>query len=316
MSSVALVPALHVIYRYAAAAGVKPRPAYFSKDLALTSFVRALTTLRARGETALVTFLVDGPISDSTLNQMSAVGSVVRGTWGSNRRSYSEQIRLATTVTAELVWFAEDDYLYAEDALTALVAAVRAAPDADWFALSGPTPLERLELRKAQSRVRLPRSRVAAPLPVHTDGHRFRRIDSTTSTFGGRPRAIARVSWLLHACPWSGAAWDRTTCLAIQGATPYPWRYVLSDLLPPSTPPQKRALRVAWRVLSRVGVNLLALTQRRDGAVLLSPATPLVAHMDMPYEESPERWDAEARALLGGTVVPRTSSTDADRLRA
>jgi hypothetical protein len=98
-------------------------------------------------------------------------------------------------------------------------------------------------------------------------------------------------------CPWSGAAWDRTTCLALQGATPYPWRYLLSDLLPASTPPRHKTLRVAWRIATRLAVNVAAMTQRRQQAVLVSPAVPLVAHLELPLEERADVWLARAAAL-------------------
>jgi hypothetical protein len=205
-------------------------------------------------------------------------------------------MRLARSTDADLVWFAEDDYLYAGDALVALASAVRAKPDVDWFALSGPTPLHRLELRHAQSAVTLPRShRWASAARVGQRG--WRRIDSTTSTFGGRPSAVRSAFWLLRLCPWSGAAWDRTTCLVLQGATPYPWRYLLSDLLPASTPPRHKALRVGWRVATRIAVNAAAATQRRRQAVLISPAVPLVAHLELPLEERSDVWLARAADL-------------------
>lgn len=292
-------PVVHVVYRYAAAVGDKPRPDYFSKKLALHSFLVALEEVR---DEVAVTFLVDGDVEADVEAMMRGAGALHRGRWGSNRASYAEQLRVAAGVRAELVWFAEDDYLYAADALHALVAAVQDLPGVSWFALSGPTPLDRLELRRAQSAVPLPRSRhwaFAAPRRDH-ERRRWQRIDSTTSTFGGRPEAIRRATWLLRLCPWTGAAWDRTTCLALQGATPYPWAHLLSDLAPPSMPARGRALRVAYKVLARLGVNLAALTQRRHEAVMVAPVAHLVGHMDLPYEQDRERWDALAGELLAG----------------
>ena len=288
-------PVIHAIYRYTDAENGKARPPYFSKELALTSFVQAVN---AAADDVAVTFLVDGAVAPGMVDLMQSVGVLRNGTWSSNRASYAEQLRLARSADADLVWFAEDDYLYADDALVALASAVRAKPDVDWFALSGPTPLHRLELRHAQSAVTLPRSRrwpSADPARVGQRG--WRRIDSTTSTFGGRPSAVRSAFWLLRMCPWSGAAWDRTTCLALQGATPYPWRYLLSDLLPASTPARHKTLRVAWRIATRLAVNVAAMTQRRQQAVLVSPAVPLVAHLELPLEERADVWLARAAAL-------------------
>ena len=291
-------PALHVVYRYAQAVGDKVRPDYFSKKLALHSFLGALEVV---GDQAQVTFLVDGAVDEDVAAMMRGAGEVRRGRWGSNRASYAEQLRVATTVDADLVWFAEDDYLYAEDALEALITASHDLPSVDWFALSGPTPMDRLELRRAQSEVPLPRSRHWAFGPAPRRDHerrRWQRIDSTTSTFGGRPEAIRRAAWLLRLCPWTGAAWDRTTCLALQGATPYPWAHVLSDLAPPSMPRRGRAPRIAYKVVARVVVDLAALVQRRHRSVMVAPVRHLVGHMDLPYEQDAGRWDALAEELL------------------
>jgi hypothetical protein len=300
---------VHVLYRYTESVGRKPRPDYFSKELALRSFVQALQPVR---DDVTVTFLVDGRVSAEVGALMDAAGEVRRGHWNSNRASYAAQLRLATGLQADVIWFAEDDYLYAPHALRALVTAVRELPRVSWFALSGPTPLERLELRRAQSAVPLPRSKRWREGARAIDGSaQWRRIDSTTSTFGGRPHAIRRDRWLLRLCPWSGAAWDRTTCLALQGATPYPWRYLFSDLLPPSTPRRRRSARVAWRIVTRIAVNLAARTRRPHREVLVAPTVPLVGHMDLPYENDPERWHA-----LAAGVATRSKSRDSNRLLA
>ena len=244
----------------------------------------------------MVTFLVDGRLENDVRALMESVGDITMGSWNSNRSSYMAQLRQARATRARLVWFAEDDYFYSRGSLSALAEAVRRFPDVDWFALTGPTPLQLLELRRAQSAVPLPAA--AGWSTPETGHHGWRRIDSTTSTFGGRPRAIRRVAWLLRLCPWSGAAWDRTTCLAIQGALPYPWRYVFADLFPPSTPRRWLPLRLVWRVASRCAVNLASLTQRPRPSALIAPVVPLIAHMELPYEERPEVWDGRAKEFL------------------
>lgn len=141
---------------------------------------------------------MDGAVPSDVETVMRAAGEVRCGHWSSNRASYAEQLRVARGLSAQLVWFAEDNYLYARDSLTTLVSAVRELPCVSWFALSGPTPLHRLELRRAQSSVPLPQSRQwNSGTSWHDRGGRpWRRIDSTTSTFGGRPEAIRRTYWV------------------------------------------------------------------------------------------------------------------------
>ncbi len=288
-------PRLHVIYRFSAAPNGKRRPSYFSQDLALTSFARAIEQVRAD---VRVTFLVDGHLPRTSADLMRTLGEVVVGAWGSNRASYRAQVKLmASSVTADLVWFAEDDYLYQPHAFGSLIAAADATPEAAWFALSGPTPPRLLEARVAQGPVPYaPLSRPGGVLDVGGIG--WRRIDSTTSSFGARTATARSQRLLLRLCPWSGAAWDRTTCLAVQGLTPYPWRYLLSDLLVPSTPPRHRSARIAWRLASRVVVNVVAMALRRRGRALIAPQAALIGHMDLPLEDDPATWAALANDTL------------------
>ena len=288
-------PRLHVIYRFSAAPNGKRRPSYFTQDLALTSFARAIEQIRADVQ---VTFLVDGHLPGSSAELMRTLGEVVVGDWGSNRASYLAQVRLmATSVTADLVWFAEDDYLYQPRAFGSLLAAADAAPEAAWFALSGPTRTGLLEARVAQGPVAYaPLSRPGGVVDV--DGIGWRRIDSTTSSFGARTATARSQRLLLRLCPGSGAAWDRTTCLAVQGLTPYPWRYILSDLLVPSTPTRHRSSRIAWRLGSRLLVNVVAMALRRRGQSLIAPEAALIGHMDLPLEDDPATWAAVATDTL------------------
>ncbi len=284
--------AVHAVYRYAATENLKARPPYFAKGLALASFVRALE--RAGGEVS-ASFFVDGPLDEGTAEVMSAHGTVLAGRYGSNRASYRAALTLPRTLglAADVVWFAEDDYLYEPGSLTELARAAAEIPEASWFALSGPTPPVMLEMRIAQGPVRIePLARPGGTADV--GGTPWRRIDSTTSTFGGRTAAIVRDERLLRAVPYTGAAWDRTTCLAVQGITPYPWPHVLRDLVVPSTPREHRVARVSWRLATRVAINVRSMRRPGQRGALVAPVTPLVGHMNLPYEERPAHWDAVA----------------------
>lgn len=284
---------VRVLYRYSSSTNLKDRPPYFSKELALASFERAVQQADGR---ARATFIVDGQVDAEVLRTMSRVGDVVRGSFGSNRASYRATVGMVSQLAQDepLTWFAEDDYLYEPSSLVCLLAAADAIPEAEWFALSGPTPSVMLEMRKAQGPVALkPLARTGGQVEV--DGVPWRRIESTTSTFGGRTASVVRDRRLLQAVPFTGAAWDRTTCLAVQGATPYPWRHVLDDLVVPSTPRERRALRVAWRLTGRVLVNARSSVRLpAHRSPLVAPITPMVGHMNLPFEERPEHWDVVA----------------------
>jgi len=283
-------PDIRVLYRYSPSQGAKPRPRYFSKELALASFVRA-----ARIADTHVAFLVDGGAPPSVLGLMELVGEVVVESHGSNRSSYRAMVsRVHEEPPVEpLTWFAEDDYLYDPEALVALAHAAYEIPEATWFALSGPTPIQGLEMRRAQGPVMVPPLERNGGI-VRVGDRDWHRIDSTTSTFGGRTEQVVRDAHLLRSVPFTGAAWDRTTCLTVQGITPYPWPHVLDDLVVPSTPARHRTARVAWRLGSRVAVNLRAVRRPQRRGVLVAPVAPLVGHMDLPYEDRSSHWDALA----------------------
>ena len=283
---------LAVVYRYSAGGNRKLRPAWFSKELALSSFLASVRACRTEVD---VVFLVDGGASREVLDAMHRAGRVFVGTFGSARRSYLAQLRTVHdgVVDADLVWFAEDDYLYDTEALDVLVRAARTLPGADYFALSGPTIVSRLECRHAQGEVTVPAPR--EPLAA-VSGREWRRIPSTTSTFGARRDALAQDYGLLRLAPWSGAAWDRSTCLAVQGVRPYPWRSIHRDLVVASSPERHRGARSAWKLGMRVAVNLASLRPRGRRRVLAAPSVALVAHVELPFEERPVHWDAVGRA--------------------
>src|SRR5688500_11105973 len=124
---------LHVIYRSYGGENRKGRPDFYSKHLTLASLVRAFRELRPGG--ADLTFLNDGPIPAHLLPLMEHAGEVVNRPHMGLRAS----VRAALTLPADrswapddLVWFAEDDYLYLPQALTDLVAAAALFPNAEY----------------------------------------------------------------------------------------------------------------------------------------------------------------------------------------
>lgn len=222
---------LHVVFRSHGGENRKARPGYYSKRLALASFVAALDAVRDRAD---VLFLNDGPIPADRLALMAGAGEVraVRG--GSNRRSYRAAVALAARRwrrSTDLVWFAEDDYLYAPDALARLLAAADRIAAADYLSLYGRLALDPASPRSA-TRFRPLDGAAAATEAVDVDGTRWYRAASTTSTFGVRGDVLARDVRLLRAMPYTGGAWDHATCLTVQGRAPYRWSELRADLRP------------------------------------------------------------------------------------
>jgi len=275
---------LRVVYRFYAGEGAKPRPSYYSKRLALASFLRAFEAL---GETGSVVFVNDGLPDEDILHVMQQTGEVLYTDHGSSRNSYLAALTMPRKHgwQEDIVWFAEDDYLYAPDALTQLISAANAVSEADYFALHGSIVSNPQGCPTAQTPVRVePLHRPGGG--VWLDGRFWRRISAITSTFGMRREALRQDERLLWLCPWSGCAWDHTSCLVAQGYEPYPWRHLFADLIVPSTPRNQRLRRAAIKIIMRVVVNLRSHRRPSRRRVLVSPTPALVAHMELPEADN------------------------------
>jgi hypothetical protein len=180
-----------VIYRSHGGENFKARPSYYSKLLALTSFARAVRGLEVAPE---VIFVNDGPIPDDRAALMRRFGEVIRVDCGSNRRSYRTALNLAARRpwdADDMVWFAEDDYLYAPDSLRVLSAGVSAVGDGDYFSLYSPVDIAAGRSRPtAETR---PWPPGGGTQPTVVGDTRWFRAMSTTSTFGVRAGCCDRI---------------------------------------------------------------------------------------------------------------------------
>jgi hypothetical protein len=287
---------LHIVYRSYGGENTKGRPPYYSKLLALASFVRAFGELnKGRAE---VIYLNDGPIPTDRLRLMERSGEVLARA----HMGLEGSIRSALALPAErhwprgdLVWLAEDDYLYQPRALTGLVAAAEAYPEAAYFALYALIG-NRLPNGTALEDERVPRAwRDSEPRLV--DGHPWRQALSTTSTFGGRIEPLLEDRRMMHAAMRTGGAWDHTTCLMYQGFQPFPMSAVMQSLR------RARGRESWWRRVTfaarLVGLKgyqaARALTGYR-GRLLIAPDPALITHLETAYLALGTDWTSVAES--------------------
>lgn len=232
---------LRILYRSCAAESAKPRPDYYSKDLALASLLRAVEFLPAE---PTVTFLNDGQPPFDRLDVMHAHGQVVGIDGGSPRRAYRSAIAWASAQPwpkGDLVWFAEDDYLYTEDSLLQLLSAAEKIPEADYLAMWD--------------------SYAPHPPKVGTVAPSWVRQSSTTSTFGVRVESLHRDARLLRFMPYTGGAWDHTTGMVVQGMRPFPrsdtWALMKNVIGGQRSGPDRRVMAAA-RMATHAAANLTA----------------------------------------------------------
>jgi hypothetical protein len=283
---------LHVVYRSYGGENRKNRPAYYSKSLALASLLRALTVARRRIE---VVFLNDGPIPDQRLLAMGNAGEIVALPGVGNKRSLLTALALPSKrgwPARDVVWFAEDDYLYQPDALDQLIAAADLAPAADYlglYALIGDRPPQG---GRVPDWITIPMGRSAGGA-VTVDGHDWQVALATTATFGARVEAIRADRHAFALSLATSSTWDYTACLAYQGFRPFSWRRLAADPRPGRRSMHRRARTLA-AVPGRVAVNVAAIRLRRRRRLLLAADPALCTHLESGHLACGSDWSSVA----------------------
>lgn len=190
------VPALHTIYRSSPGENLKGRPVFYSKDVALASFVRAA----GRGGSGSRIFVNDGFIGGLRGHLQQCTGEIVQLHGAGNARSYRACVALAESRNwddEDLVYFVEDDYLHAPEALLALRMAAEAIPEADYLTLYDHPDYYALD----RHRYWIPRFGSETSVGDQS----WRRVRSTCLTYAARVGAIRRDSWLHYLCSRDGS---------------------------------------------------------------------------------------------------------------
>jgi hypothetical protein len=285
---------LHVIYRSYGGENRKSRPAYYSKLLALASFVRAVDQLESP---VGLTFLNDGPVANDAYRLMQAVGRVVVFDRLGQRGSRAKALALASGSTgdeSDLVWLAEDDYLYRPDALEGLLSAAQLIPWASYFALYATFPTLEPEISGEEDGVTPRGWRDRGGATVH--GHDWRHAVATTGTWGARLPALRRDRHLFRVALYSAHDWDMQTCLAYQGYVPFRGRWLLEDPTTRGTESVQSRIKVLGATPIKLAVDAMAYRRARQPALLVAPRPALVTHLELPYIAPGTDWAAEAEA--------------------
>jgi hypothetical protein len=284
---------VRVYLRSHAGENQKGRPGFYDKALCLLSLGRAAEEM---GPEVAVTFVNDGPLHPERERLMTRFGEVVQIDGGSNRASYRRTLALAAaqaTDDVDVIWFGEDDYLYRPEAFRQLALAAETVPAADYFALYC-------------GELGSPEREVVAPTHERGDKVLWQRGSSTTSSFAVRPRQLREDLRLLRLMPYTGGAFDLTTCLTLQGQYPFPPSRLRRDLLPlerPVTTWPRFMVRGAVRTV--LGTRALRRPERRR--TFYAPDRDLVTHLEDGCFDPVDAWDvlaeetrawAEAEGLL------------------
>ncbi len=264
-----------VVYRCTPRENTKPRPDYYSKLLCLHSFLRAVAACSPPPE---VVFWTDGEPPDALLGPMRAAGEVAAATRSGGAGSYLSAVDLALERLDDddLVYLAEDDYLYSDGAFSALVACAETLPQASYFGL--------------YSSVVWHRTRAFS-----VGGTLWHTAEGTTHSFAARARAL-RADRRLHELTLRvGTVPDSELCLAYQGRSPYSWRRLSAEAV--TDPPGLRLGRRhrVRRAVGRAWVNGIAWRRGFMPRMLVAPHPALATHVELPYLAGGTDWEQVAR---------------------
>jgi hypothetical protein len=278
---------LRMVYRSYGGENMKSRPPFYSKLLALASFVHA-----AEAADAEVTFLNDGPLPADRAALMAGRGEIISIAGGpiGLRGSYIKSLGMPADKgwpPDDLVYFCEDDYLHTADAFTRLAAAAELIPSASYFALHGDLPRSSDEFPPKWKR------RPDATVEDST----WTNIPSTTSTFGGRVGAIADDMPIFKQCmrPFRRSFLDHETCLLYQGFGPYNLRGLFTGSKERRGEGVAAVAKHAVLLPFRVGMNARALTRRRQPHLLYAPDSNLACHLETEHMSPGVDWEDVAR---------------------
>lgn len=266
---------MRAIYRSYGGENLKNRPAFYSKTTALLSFLRA-----AERTDVDVVFMNDGPVPAETLRIMRDRGEIVQiGPGAGLRGSWMAMVRLAASWDPDqVVWFSEDDYLYAPEALEHFAQAVNEMPDVDYFALYGST--DRHSFYGDLQRSREPRNWL--PVTRTIDGHDWVRIYATTSSFGARSAALAEDMGIvrLSMVPHKKMFRDRDLMVMAQGYEPHRWSDLARAMVGLSTGSVKQRLREAALTPFLAASNIRSHRRTERRRLLMAADPNLATHME------------------------------------
>lgn len=279
---------LHVIYRSTGSENRKRRPAYYSKLSSLRSLLRARHACPEAGE---LLFLNDGPIPQDRLELMTGAGTIVALGGVGGQEAFIAALRQPERSgwpDGDLVYLAEDDYLYRIEAFAALVDAARSLPEVDYFAFAGTLRGARRADFPLERDLRYPRAAAA------TFREGWRAGLSHTASFAARPAAVRRDLRLHRIALRAGGTWDHSLSLAYQGLVPFTPAETVGALRAPGVGSWSRRGKVtAWRL----ALTATALARRGDPHALAIADPPLATHVEIDVMSPGTDWEAEAARL-------------------
>jgi hypothetical protein len=285
---------LHVLYRSHAGENDKLRPPYYSKRLALISFLRALG--EAPGSD--VAFVNNGPVPADRLELMQRTGSPVLQIDAANSRAsfrYAQRYAIESDwADDDVVFFCEDDYLHTPEVLAALDKAARALPEVAYFLPYGSTrdhPLGSLEHFEECT----PKGWQDGTA-TDVDGQPWRPALAPTSTFAARVGALRQDYGIFvqSHLPYRNHYLDLQGGLVTQGYEPYRWADIAREALGRVPGGAGAKVRAVGEAPFKAAFNLRA-HRRTARRRLMRVAEPnLSTHLETEFLSPGRNWETVA----------------------
>jgi len=298
----ARAPRLHVFARSHGGENRKGRPDFYDKTTCLASLIAAAEAVTPPAE---LVFVNDGPLPADREQLMVAAGDVLQGEFGSNRNSFRSTVAMAAERPFDdddLVWFAEDDYLYRPNAFLSLLEVAQRLTQAQYFSLNAGELVYRPATPVSSDVTTDPAA--AAPGQTAVD---WVPSESTTSSFAVRVRQLREDAGLLRLMPFTGGAFDHATFLALQGRYPFTRDELRQDLLPLEHPVAQWP-RPMLRGVVRSAVGLRALRRPSRRRTLYGPTGDLIAHLEIGAFDPSEDWESLAHESWAWVERRRTGA--------
>lgn len=218
---------INFIYRSAPGNSKKhTRPEYFDKAACLKSFISAYNNVPDANKGDVI-FLNDGELDSdirSLMDSMEAEIIQLGGIGNSSSLRYAHNIGMTKEwEEQDLIYFAEDDYIYMENAFAYLLNAADDLADGHYFTLyDHPDRYTRKDdVNDGYSKVFVSR-----------DCH-WRTVESTCQTYGARIRSFRKDSWIHRLGTSLNTPRGREMFRAVQGIGKYFWKFPKHKVLSP-----------------------------------------------------------------------------------
>lgn len=281
----------HTIYRASHKQNTKPRPRGYSQLTCLHSFLRAWAACPDKGE---ILFLNDGPVPvDQTDAMKAAGGEIVVAEELDILGSFWGAIELALSrgwADEDVVYLAENDYLYREEAFAGLVEAARKLPPNVYLAPYATIGHQMPNGEPLHDGLRRPR--ISEEPLAEGGGVTWLRALSHPSSFAARVGTLRADMPVFRVAPRTGGAWDHAISLGYQGIVPFTPAGLVEPIRLRGIPLERRAKTVIWRTV----LAGLALAFRRRGRILASSRPALTTHMEVGLLAQGTDWEAEVEA--------------------